>query len=120
MKIGKLIILFMVLGIIYAGCDDTVNPDEIYPTSNVSYSQHVGKILNNKCTSSGCHNNEDRAGNLALTSRMEVMIRGDIVVVGLPENSRLLTHVHQENIIPLTDNERDCISAWIKEGAKPN
>lgn len=123
MKIGKLIILFLVLGIIYAGCDDTVNPNDIdnkvYPVTNVSFSD-VHEILNTKCTSSGCHNTEDRAGSLALTSYQEITIRGDVVVVGKPENSLLLTHVHQVYILPLNDNQRQCISAWIKEGAQPN
>lgn len=114
------------------GCDDTVsNNGKDIPDSNVSYSRHIQPIFNLKCATSGCHDDQTRAGNLSLTSYGNATADNLIIVPYHPENSILVWAITGESgygpmpplgapVPPLSDKEIQGIKTWIKEGAKPN
>lgn len=115
-----------------SACDDTSNitniDNVVIPTQNVSYSLHIQPLLNAKCLSSGCHNDQSRAGNLSLTSYSNTTASYLVVAPGLPQNSLLVltTQGLTTNPMPpigyqpLTKNQIDGIKTWVKEGAKNN
>ena len=125
------IFLSFVLAIAF-GCDDTVsNSGQDIPTSNVSYSKYIQPIFNLKCTSSGCHDDQTRAGDLSLTSYGNATADELIVVPYHPENSILVWAIEGESgygpmppvgapVLPLSQKEIQGIKTWIKEGAKSN
>ncbi len=120
------------LFVVAFGCDDTVsNYVEDIPESNVSYSKHIQPIFNLKCTSSGCHEDQTRAGNLSLTSYGNVTADELIIVPYHPENSILVWAIEGDAgygpmpplgapVPPLSQKEIQGIKTWIKEGAKSN
>lgn len=108
--------------------DDTVtNPDDIvFPAKDVSYAAHVQPIFNLRCATAGCHDDQSRAGELSLTSYVQLTARPGIVVAGNSKASVLaqkidgrLPHI---NFVPvvLNQNQIDGIKRWIDEGAKQN
>lgn len=126
-----LYMIILLLPLFYS-CDDTVNP--LYydiPESNVSYSKHIQPLFNLKCTNSGCHDDQTRAGNLSLTSYGNTTADLQIVVPYHPENSVLVWAIEGRipagfmppptaPVAPLTDNQINGIKTWIKEGARAN
>lgn len=129
-KLINISILFFFLAVIVISCDDTVVSDVDIPSENVSYSEHIQPIFNNYCMSSGCHNTEDNAGGIRLTSYGELFAVPFLVIPGAAEESTLYLSVNGQtaNImpppygssIPLTDNQIDGIRVWIEEGAEAN
>ncbi len=117
---------------IFASCDDSINPiNQDIPSSNVSYNKYIQPIFNVKCNNSGCHNDQDRAGNLSLTSYANATSDNQIVVPYYPDNSILVWSIEGKAasgfmpppagpVAPLTKNEIEGIRTWIKEGAKSN
>ena len=122
---------FISLIVIFISCDDNIvdnNIDQmIIPSSNVSYSQHIQPIFNAKCLGSGCHNDQDQAGNLSLTNWSETRTA---VFPGLPGNSQLVWRIEGQGVAimppptapvtPLTENHITGIKKWIEEGAENN
>lgn len=128
-----LLILFLYSGLLFfiTSCDDTLQPDEPdidIPDKNVSYSQHIQPIFDYHCTSSGCHNDSDRADGLSLTTHANTTADPLIVFKGQPENSRLAQVIQpgSANFMPpppypaLKKDQIDGITTWIREGAKLN
>lgn len=131
-----LFILFVIItfaGIIFIqSCDDTITNQDIdeiqIPAEDVSYQEHIQPLFNLKCAHSGCHNSEDRAANLDLTSYGTTVNNISIVSPGNPEGSRLVWAIRGEtpnvmpplNYPPLTQNQIEGIITWIEEGAKPD
>ncbi len=113
------------------GCKDqgtNIDSTEI-PSSNVSYSQYIQPVFDNKCNNSGCHEDASRAGGLSLTSWANTTSDPGIVFPNQPQNSRLIWAIqNQAGISPmppygyvaLTKNQIDGIKTWIQEGAKNN
>ncbi len=137
MRLLKIIILsffFIWIAIIFISCDDTItnqNIDNIViPSKNVSYSQHIQPLFNVKCTSSGCHDDNSRAGDLSLTSYANTTASSLIVSPGLPDNSILVWAIEgngaklmppiEAPVTPLNENQIQGIRTWIAEGAKNN
>lgn len=133
----KLIYFNFIIILIYflIACDDTINENIdniVIPSQNVSYSQYIQPVFNYKCTNSGCHNSEDRAGGLSLTSWAEARTDPSIIFPGIPESSRLVWSIEPKygsafpmpppnsSVLPLTQNQIDGIITWIKEGAENN
>jgi len=94
----------------------------------IVYSQHVQPIFKNNCLSSGCHNSQDRANGLALTS-WESLIRGSdygaVIISGHAEHSHLVEHLEGEaeprmplNRRPLPEEQIEFIARWVEEGAR--
>ncbi len=122
------------IGIIFLffSCKDTVTGDDIdkraIPDKDVSYTKHIQPVFDIKCNSSGCHNDEDRAGSISLTSYQNTTADLSVVFPGQPQNSRLATAIQPSTSIPmppmayppLTENQVKGIITWIKEGANNN
>lgn len=131
MKRDYLINIFLgvvFLALIITACDDTVPPElGDIPASNVSYSKHIQPIFNAYCNNSGCHNAQDSAGDLELTSHYEVT-KYPIVIPGEPDISELVKAIEGRRLPqmpppgywPLEYPQTKGIRTWVKEGAKNN
>ena len=117
------------------GCKDENNPlngdspsSIVFPSSNVSYGQHVQPLFNQACALSGCHGDGPQQSSLSLTSYDKLMFGGTLVVVrGQPEQSMLVMRIEGRVGArmpsvqrPLNQNQITGIRAWIGEGAKHN
>lgn len=127
-----LALLLSIFLIFISACKDTVTnqqvDDAVIPSSNVLFGKHIQPIFNVKCSSSGCHDDESRAGSLSLTTWTNAHVPG-IINDYEPETSRLVWAIEgqagPQNMPPfgypgLTKNQIDGIKTWIKEGAKNN
>ncbi|GJQ61835.1 MAG: hypothetical protein SCALA702_08880 [Melioribacteraceae bacterium] len=118
------------IAILLGGCKDTINEADLFiPSVNVSYNQHIQPVFNIYCNYSGCHNTEDAAGGLMLTSWAGTTSNVSIVFPGDPDNSILIWAIRGNNgaknmpplgYQPLTEDQIIGIEAWVAEGAKAN
>ena len=118
--------------IVLISCDDTNTVENIdsriIPDSNVSYAEHLQPVFDVKCNAAGCHNDQDVAGGLSLTSYSNTTADYLIVAPGDTVNSRLIWSIKAESAYPmppvgypvLTQNQIRGVVTWIKEGAKNN
>jgi uncharacterized membrane protein len=123
--------IFIIL-VLVAACDDTIKVTDLdnvkIPSSNISYAQYIQPVFTAKCTFSGCHNDQDVASGLSVTSWTNARSNYQIVAPFYPQNSRLIWRIEGTSgtIMPpliywgLTQNQRDGITTWVKEGAKNN
>ncbi len=94
----------------------------------IVYSQHVQPIFNQKCSSKACHNSNDRAAGLELTSWQALMRGSDygaVLVSGIAQRSHLIEHLNEESKPrmplgrdPLPPAVTAFLARWIDEGAK--
>lgn len=128
--------VFLLLSLFLAGgCKDENNPLDgdspsniVFPSSNVSYQQHVQPLFNQACALSGCHDDGAHQSSLSLTSYDKLMYGGTLVIVrGQPEQSMLVMRIEgrvgaqmPSPQRPLNQNQITGIRAWIGEGAKNN
>jgi hypothetical protein len=129
----KFLALIIIIFLIFA-CDDTVTVDsldkQVIPTSNLSFSQDIYPIFQVKCAYSGCHSGSSPAGDIDLTSWVNVTANPSVVFPGDPSVSRLVWAIEgTAGISPmpptytglvLTSQQIQGIKTWIKEGAKDN
>jgi hypothetical protein len=129
----KFLVLITILFSINA-CDDTITVDnldkKVIPTSNVSFSQDIYPIFQVKCAYSGCHSGSSPAGEIDLTSWVNVTAYPDVVYPGDPSLSRLVWAIEgtagisrmppTNTGLVLTPDQIQGIKTWIKEGAKDN
>lgn len=114
-------------------CKDTITESDIdktiIPESGVDYQKYIQPVFNIKCTNSGCHDDQSRAGGLSLTTWTNAVSDPAIVVPFYPDNSILVWSIEGQsgaNIMPpygyqpLTENQRKGIRTWILEGAEYN
>lgn len=132
MKNIKLNILLVVIFLItvFMSCDGTGPVDIPIPEKNVSYSVDIQPLFNKRCNNSGCHNSEDRAGSVSLTSYGDLFATPFLVIPGSPDESHLYLSVSAQlvqimpppygNVRPLNENQINGIKTWILEGAKAN
>ncbi len=129
----KRILFFLLLVVIVfiQSCredEQIVSPD--YDTIvTISYSQHVQSILQNRCATSGCHNNASSSAGLSLTS-WQRLIKGSTfgnVIVPFRADKSLLTYLfdgttlrrqHPAISSALSQAEVNFLKRWITEGAK--
>ncbi len=128
-----LAIILIAIFLVY-GCDDTITnqniDDIVIPSKNVSYSQHIQPLFNVKCATSGCHDDNTRAGDLSLTSYANTTASSLIVFPEDPDNSILVWAIEGTNfklmppieapVTPLNENQIQGVRTWIAEGAKNN
>ena len=129
-----IIFAFSIILFPFVGCDDTLNESNIdnviIPNKNVSYNEYIQPVLTIKCSTSGCHNDETRAGNYSVTNWANVVTPG-IVNPGNVETSILVWRIEGigveimppiGNLLskPLTKNQIEGIKTWIEEGANSN
>lgn len=114
--------------VLLASCKDTGTELEEIPTSNVSYGQHIQPVFDKLCNSSGCHNDQTKAGGLSLTSWANTTADYLVVAPGLPASSKLVWVITGQSVktMPplgwpaLNTNQINGIKTWVKEGAKNN
>jgi len=127
----KIYFLFFMLYIFFPSCKDIINdpniPDKDIPKTDVSFSKHIQPIFYARCATSGCHDDETRAGNYSMTTWSNVVQPG-FVDPYLVETSKIVWSIEGigVEIMPpisygyLTSNQIDGIKTWIKEGARNN
>ena len=118
-----------------AGCKDEgpTDPDVsdiVFPPSNVSYSQHVDALFQQRCAFGGCHAGANAQAGLNLLAPSYDALRNhfpQLIVVGEPDNSILVQRLEgtlQPQMPymrqPLTSNQLTGIRTWINEGALNN
>lgn len=117
------------LGIYSCGRVITNPAEVVIPSSNVSFERHLLPVFNLTCNLSGCHNEQTRAGGVALTSYFEVVFNAPgLVLPKNPDQSVLLrvmdftsrTRIpHRESFQSrITQNHIDGVRTWIREGAQ--
>lgn len=104
--------------------------DVIFPTSNVSYAQHVQRLFNQTCALVGCHSQSEPPDQLKLDTyeNLRFGVRGlPVVVAGSPETSELVFRIEGRtgqrmplNRNMLNQNQINGIRTWIAEGALKN
>ena len=121
--------------IVLGGCKDEgpSDPDVsdiVFPASNVSYSQHVDALFQQRCAFSGCHAGASPQRGLDLLAPSYNNLRDHLptlVIAGEPDNSLLVQMLEGTvqprmpyNRTPLTANQLTGIRTWITEGALNN
>ena len=113
-------------------CDDTIKVTDldntVIPSSKVSYSKYIQPVFTAKCANAGCHDDQNQAGGLSLTSWTNATADFQVVAPGIPQNSKLIWRITGSSgtLMPpigywaLTKNQIDGITTWVKEGAKNN
>ena len=125
------LLLFLIFtSIVFIACDDTLPTEIPIPEKDVSYAKHIQPIFNNHCNNSGCHNSEDNAGGVSLTSYGDLFATPFLIIKYSPNESHLYLAVSGQSIslmpppygnaFPLSDNQINGIKTWIEEGAEAN
>lgn len=124
----SLILFIAFTTVIFSSCDDTGITDIIIPDENVDYSLHIQPLFNEHCNNSGCHNSEDNAGGIRLTSYGELFAVPFLIIPGSPDESQLFLAVDGQSVnfmpppygnsVPLSENNIQGIRTWILEGAE--
>lgn len=132
MKIQNIffIIILLLSVFVHQGCENTITSgkDVIFPDSLVSYSQHVQPFIAVTCAYQGCHSAETAAAGIVMSdySNLRQTYSWSMVIAGNPDASLLVQYleykqVHKSTIYFIaTDNQKNGIRKWIKEGAKNN
>ena len=112
------------------GPSDPDVSDIVFPPSNVSYSQHVDALFQQRCAFGGCHAGASAQAGLNLLAPSYDALRNhfpQLIVVGEPDNSILVQRLEgtlQPQMPymrqPLTNNQLTGIRTWINEGALNN
>ena len=122
----------VLLSPLLSGCKDE-NPtgmasDIVFPSADVSYSQHVQPLFNQTCALSGCPDDGPHQSDLCLTSYFNTVFRtAGVVTPGRPELSTIVFRIEgtsgQRMPLtgpPLNQNQINGIRTWIVEGAADN
>lgn len=129
---GFVILVAIVSMPFITSCKDTTTVESLdsitIPSSNVSFAKYIEPVLTVKCANAGCHDDQNAAGGLSLTTWSNTTANYQVVAPGLPQNSKLVWRIQgtSGNIMPpigyapLTKNQIDGVVTWIKEGAKNN
>lgn len=119
-------LLFIFCFLVTTGCSHDII--DYASVEQISYSQHLQPIFKKNCLSSGCHNSQNPANGLDLTS-WESLIRGSdygaVIISGHAEHSHLVEHLEGEaeprmplNRNPLPEEQIAFIARWVEEGAR--
>lgn len=137
MKSINFLFLTVFFALIYFGCKDNITvadlDDRDLPEKNLSFAEHIHPILNVKCSSSGCHNSQDRAGSLSFENWATTTSDAGVVFPFEPQNSRIVWSIEgQSGVQPMPPigypplsirpgkDQIEAIKQWIKEGALNN
>lgn len=124
---------FAALSLVGACKDDVTDPNAdpiVFPDANISYSQHVQPLFQQRCAIGGCHaGSTAQAGlNLSPPSYNNLMNHVPrLVTSGASNNSLLIQRLDGRiqprmpaNSTPLNSNQLNGIKKWIDEGALNN
>lgn len=127
-------ILLLGFGIGLSSCKDQINdPDSnpiVFPSANISFSQHVQPLFQSRCAFSGCHAGSNAAGGLNLSSPAYNSVMNHqprLIVTGASNNSLLIQRLDGRinpqmpfNATPINSNQLAGMKKWIDEGAQNN
>jgi len=131
LKLG-IVLLGFAVGL--SSCKDQVvdpiaNP-VVFPTSNVSFSQHVQPLFTTRCAFSGCHAGSNPTAGLDLSSPAYNNLMNHqprLVIAGSSSNSLLIERLDGRiapqmpfNATPINANQLAGMKKWIDEGAQNN
>ena len=118
----------------FSSCKDQVvdpntNPVD-FPTSKVSFSQHVQPLFQTRCAFTGCHAGSNPAAGLDLSSPAYNSLMNHqprLVIAGVSNNSLLIWRLDGRqlpqmpfNAQPINTNQLTGMKKWIDEGAQNN
>jgi hypothetical protein len=112
-----------------AGCKDdglTSADDIVFPDKNISYMTSIQPFFNLRCAYYGCHDDQSRAGNLSLTSYVNLTSLPGMVIPKDTLHSILIQKLdgrlpHPIDIpIRINQNQLNGMKQWVNEGAKYN
>ncbi|MDB5036442.1 MAG: hypothetical protein JWQ98_3683 [Chlorobi bacterium] len=110
-----------------SGQDTVTQPQQVvFPGSSVSFGRHVLPLFDLGCTYGGCHNSADAAGDLQLTSYIDLFRSPGLVRPGDSASSVLWQIVagrlpHSYPLVNVVNaNQVHGIAVWIQEGASNN
>jgi hypothetical protein len=129
-----LVAVIFLFSLLFASCKDDIVGDGgspsniVFPSSNVSYGEHVQALFNQTCALSGCHDDRVPQGELRLTDYGKAVLEiPGVVVPGSPDQSTLVLRIEGRigqrmplNRNPLNQNQISGIRKWIEEGAQNN
>jgi len=103
----------------------TGQSDIVFPASNVSYTKQVVPLFYESCNFVGCHNSEDQAGGLDLSTTFGVFSVPGVVIAKDTLHSILIqritgrvgTIMPPPPYSPLNQNQIQGLKKWIMEGA---
>ncbi len=125
MKLAPILAIIAVI-VIMAGCSsgDITNQNQIvFPADSVSYARQVAPYFALTCTTAGCHNFTDMAGNVDLSSWIAVR---DIKVLTPKDTTTsplvlvMKGQTQHPNPFSANENQREGITRWVWEGAQNN
>jgi hypothetical protein len=134
MKSRKIVLALSMLALVLSCKDENPTGAEgspsniVFPTFNVSYSQHVQPLFNQACAFAGCHDDGQHQSPLNLTSwgNTVIMVPG-IIRIGQPDQSTLVFRIEGRvgqrmplNGNSLNQNQINGIRTWIADSAKNN
>jgi DNA-binding beta-propeller fold protein YncE len=133
-NLGKILLLFGFCLVTSTGCiNDKGNFND--PIAESNYPEAVGKIIVNKCATSGCHNTKSKEGASGLDlstwdKAFDGNNSGAVIVPFAPEHSTLLNFTNTDSTIgivqiptmpingqPLSKTEYQTLKNWILSGA---
>jgi hypothetical protein len=113
--------------------DQVVDPNAnpvVFPTSKVSFSQHVQQLFQTRCAFTGCHAGSYPAAGLDLTSPAYNSLMNHqprLVIAGASNSSLLIERLDGRiapqmpfNATPINANQLAGMKKWIDEGAQNN
>lgn len=129
-RIAFYLTTLLVFCIIIISCESSTtsgDPNIIFPSENIDYTQHVQPFLKYNCGYSGCHSSFTKAAGLSVDDYFSVMSYIGFVIPKQPDASILVQIL--ENKLPhsvffyrgnITQNQIQGIRKWIEEGALLN
>ena len=131
LKIG---ILLVGSAIVLSSCKDQITDPNtnpvVFPTSKVSFSQHVQPLFQTRCAFAGCHAGSNPAAGLDLTCpafNSLLSHQPRLVVAGASSNSLLIERLDGRiapqmpfNAQSINANQLAGMKKWIDEGAQNN
>ena len=118
-------LLAALIAVVPMGCSsgDLTSPLQVvFPTSNVSYSQHVAPYLQLSCNTAGCHD-APNAQNMGVTLTSWVGVRDKVVpkdTLASALVSVMFAREYHAGTFLATANQRNGIKMWVLEGALNN
>jgi|WetSurMetagenome_2_1015567.scaffolds.fasta_scaffold10683_4 hypothetical protein len=113
-------------------CKDTQTNSStmiVFPDSNVSFVNHVGKLFQQKCTSAPCHGGDAPASGLNLEYPSYTALINHMPTLIIPRDTNCLLIERLDGRLPpmpppnfpqLNSNQISGIKKWVKEGALYN
>lgn len=93
---------------------------------DVSFAKDIQPLLIENCSTTGCHNSGGRSPDLSADKAYNVLVNGNYIDLGNPENSGLYLWLIGKKTTPMPptatnpSNINNLVLAWIKQGAQNN